>query len=150
LASEAEATSGRPRENSEGNIEALRHQTRRPLVPGKRNLTLINVQALLAMQTSSGTMGWLGFAPLIFILAIFYLLLILPQQRRQKKWQQMLNELKTGDKVVTSGGLHGTIIALRDDYLHLRVPPDNLRIEVSRASISSVITGEEPNKAAAK
>lgn len=93
-------------------------------------------------------MGWLGFAPLVFILAIFYLLLILPQQRRQKKWQQMLNELKTGDKVITSGGLHGTIIALRDDYLHLRVPPDNLRIEVTRASVSSVITGEEPPKAA--
>lgn len=88
-------------------------------------------------------MGWLGFAPLIFIFAIFYFLLIMPQQRRQKKWQQMLSELKTGDKVVTSGGLRGTIIALRDDYLHLRVPPDNLRIEVSRASIVSVGTGEE-------
>ena len=106
------------------------------------------MQPLLAVQTSSGSMGWLGFAPLIFILAIFYLLLILPQQRRQKKWQQMLSELKTGDKVVTSGGLHGTIVALRDDYLHLRVPPDNLRIEVSRASISSVITGEDPKKVA--
>jgi preprotein translocase subunit YajC len=106
------------------------------------------VQALLAVQTNTGTMGWLGFAPLIFILAIFYLLLILPQQRRQKKWQQMLSELKTGDKVLTSGGLHGTIVALRDDYLHLRVPPDNLRIEVSRASISSVITGEDPKKVA--
>lgn len=88
-------------------------------------------------------MGWLGIAPLIFIFAIFYFLLIMPQQRRQKKWQQMLSELKTGDKVVTSGGLRGTIIALRDDYLHLRVPPDNLRIEVSRASIVSVGTGEE-------
>jgi preprotein translocase subunit YajC len=148
LVSEAEGISGRPRENSEGKIEAVRHRTRRLVVPGKRNLSLINVQALLAVQTSSGSMGWLGFAPLVFILAIFYLLLILPQQRRQKKWQQMLSELKTGDKVVTSGGLHGTIVALRDDYLHLRVPPDNLRIEVSRSSISSVTTGEEPTRTA--
>jgi preprotein translocase subunit YajC len=92
-------------------------------------------------------MGWLGFAPLIFIFAIFYFLLIMPQQRRQKKWQQMLSELKTGDKVVTSGGLHGTIVALKDDYVHLRVPPDNLRIEVSRASVSSVAAGEEVSKA---
>jgi preprotein translocase subunit YajC len=106
----------------------------------------MNVQALLAMQTSSA--GWLGFAPLIFIFAIFYFLLIMPQQRRQKKWQQMLNELKTGDKVVTSGGLRGTIIAIKDDALHLRVPPDNLRIEVSRASVSSVTTVEEPGKEA--
>ncbi len=62
----------------------------------------------------------------------------MPQQRRQKKWQQMLNDLKNGDKVVTSGGLRGTIIALRDDYIQLRVPPDNLRIEVTRASVASV------------
>jgi preprotein translocase subunit YajC len=69
--------------------------------------------------------------------------LIMPQQRRQKKWQQMLSELKTGDKVVTSGGLRGTIISLKDDYLQLRVPPDNLRIEVTRASVVSVTTPEE-------
>ena len=102
---------------------------------------------LLALQTI-GSGGWLGFAPLIFIFAIFYFLLIMPQQRRQKKWQQMLGELKTGDKVVTSGGLRGTIIALRDDYIQLRVPPDNLRIEVTRASVASVTTPEEKNRAA--
>ena len=72
----------------------------------------------------------------------------LPQQRRQKKWQAMLGELKTGDKVVTSGGIRGTIIALRDDFIHLRVPPDNLRIEVSRSSVVSVTTGEEAAKTA--
>jgi len=58
----------------------------------------------------------------------------------------MLTELKTGDKVVTSGGMRGTIVALKDDYVHLRVPPDNLRIEVSRASVSSVATPESESK----
>lgn len=85
----------------------------------------------------------LVWLPLVFIFVIFYFLLILPQQRRQKKWQQMLSELKTGDKVVTSGGLRGTIIALKDDAVHLRVPPDNLRIEVSRGSVVSVSTEEK-------
>jgi preprotein translocase subunit YajC len=99
---------------------------------------------LLAMQLGGGGMGWLGFAPLIFIFGIFYFLLIMPQQRRQKKWQQMLSDLKTGDKVVTNGGLRGTIVALREDHLHLRVPPDNLRLEVSRASVSGLIAGDEP------
>ena len=99
---------------------------------------------ILALQTI-GAGGWLGFAPLIFIFAIFYFLLIMPQQRRQKKWQQMLNDLKTGDKVVTSGGLRGTVIALRDDYIQLRVPPDNLRLEVTRASVASVIAPEDKN-----
>jgi preprotein translocase subunit YajC len=92
---------------------------------------------LLAMQ-ASGSMGWLGFAPLIFIFAIFYFLLIMPQQRRQKKWQQMLSELKTGDKVVTSGGLRGTIVSIKEDAVQLRVPPDNLRLEITRGSIVSV------------
>jgi len=85
----------------------------------------MNLQYLSAVQTGGGSMGWLGFAPLIFIFAIFYFLLIMPQQRRQKKWQKMLEELKPGDKVVTSGGIRGTIVAIKDEYLHLRVPPDN-------------------------
>jgi preprotein translocase subunit YajC len=82
-------------------------------------------------------------APLIFIFAIFYFLLIMPQQRRQKKWQAMLGELKTGDKVTTSGGLRGTIMSLKEDAITLRVPPDNLKLEVSRGSIVSVTTPEE-------
>jgi preprotein translocase subunit YajC len=99
----------------------------------------------LILQTGSGP-GWLGIAPLIFIFAIFYFVLIMPQQRRQKKWQAMLGQLKTGDKVVTSGGLRGTIVALKDDSLHLRVPPDNLRVEVTRSSIVSVTTPDEASK----
>src|SRR6185437_9296168 len=97
---------------------------------------------LVLLQTGSAS-SWIGIAPLILIFGVFYLLLIMPQQRRQKKWQAMLGELKTGDKVVTSGGIRGTIVALKDDSLHLRVPPDNLRIEVTRASIVSVITPDE-------
>ena len=100
------------------------------------------VPDLLALQAGGG-LSWIGFAPLILIFGVFYFLLIMPQQRRQKKWQQMLSELKTGDKVVTSGGIRGTIVALRDDYVHLRVPPDNLRIEVSRASVTTVTTADE-------
>lgn len=97
----------------------------------------------LAWQSGSAP-SWIGVAPLIFIFAIFYFVLIMPQQRRQKKWQAMLGELKTGDKVTTSGGIRGTIVALKDDSVHLRVPPDNLRLEVSRASISAVTTPDEP------
>ena len=87
--------------------------------------------------------GLLSLAPLLFIFAIFYFLLILPQQRKQKKWQAMLSELKNGDKVVTSGGLRGTIISLKDDAVTLRVPPDNLKLEISRAAVVSVTTAEE-------
>ena len=101
----------------------------------------------IALQLGSSP-GWLGIAPLIFIFAVFYLVLILPQQRRQKKWQQMLGTLKSGDKVVTSGGIRGSIISIKDDALVLRVPPDNLRIEVSKSSIVSLTTADETTKAA--
>jgi|SRR5471030_3153253 preprotein translocase subunit YajC len=102
----------------------------------------MNMESLLALQLGGG-MSWLGVAPLVFIFVIFYFLLILPQQRRQKKWQQMLDSLKTGDKVVTTGGLRGTIVALKDDSVHLRVPPDNLRLEVTKASVSQVTSDED-------
>jgi preprotein translocase subunit YajC len=94
------------------------------------------------LQLPGGT-SLLGLAPLLFIFAIFYFLLIMPQQRKQKKWQLMLSELKNGDKIVTSGGLRGTIISLKDDALTLRVPPDNLKLEISRASVVSVTPAEE-------
>ncbi|MGH9492549.1 MAG: preprotein translocase subunit YajC [Terriglobales bacterium] len=95
------------------------------------------------LQQSGGAGGSLLWLPLVFTFAIFYLLLILPQQKRQKKWQKMLNELKNGDKVVTSGGIRGTVIALREDHIHLRVPPDNLRIEVAKSAVVSVTPAEE-------
>jgi preprotein translocase subunit YajC len=104
------------------------------------------MQYILAVQTGGGGMGWLGIAPLVLIFAIFYFLLILPQQRRQKKWQGMLDQLKTGDRVTTSGGLRGTIMALKDDCIHLRVPPQNLLVEVTKASVVQVSTAEDEVK----
>lgn len=82
------------------------------------------------------------FVPFVFIFAIFYFLLIMPQQKKQKKWQKMLSSLKSGDKVTTSGGLRGTILSLKDDAVQLRIPPDNLRMEVTLSSIVSVATDE--------
>ncbi len=108
---------------------------------------LIGLQGGLAfcLQMPGGS-SLLGLAPLLFIFAIFYFLLIMPQQRKQKKWQAMLSELKNGDRIVTSGGLRGTIISLKDDSLTLRVPPDNLKLEISRASVVSVTPAEEGTK----
>jgi preprotein translocase subunit YajC len=103
------------------------------------------MQALAMVQAQGG--GGLSllimFVPMI---AMIYFLLILPQQRRQKKWQGMLDQLKTGDRVSTSGGLRGTVIAIKDDAIHLRVPPDNLRVEVTKASVVVVTTAEDEVK----
>ncbi|HEX2328289.1 MAG TPA: preprotein translocase subunit YajC [Candidatus Angelobacter sp.] len=103
------------------------------------------------LQGGGGQIGTLPMLlPMLAIFGIFYMLLILPQQRKQKRWQQMIGELKTGDRVTTGGGIRGTIIAIKDDALHLRVPPDNLRLEVSKASIVSVARDEEQKKSSEK
>lgn len=101
---------------------------------------------MMAMQAQPGGGGIMMWLPLVLIFVIFYFLLIRPQQTRQKKWQQMLADLKTGDRVITSGGVRGTIIALREDFVHLRVPPDNLRLEIARSAVTSVAAGEEDPK----
>jgi preprotein translocase subunit YajC len=87
-----------------------------------------------------------GIAPVLMmvgIFAIFYFLLIMPQQRRQKKWQAMLETVKSGDRVTTSGGIKGTVLSMKDDAIVLRVAPDNIKIEVARSSIVSLTTEEE-------
>ncbi len=87
-----------------------------------------------------------GIAPIVMmvaIFAIFYFLLIMPQQRKQKKWAEMLTQIKPGDKVITSGGLTGTILSAKDDTLVLRVAPDNIKLEVARSSVVTLTTTDD-------
>ncbi len=82
--------------------------------------------------------GIFGLLPFILIFVIFYLLLIRPQMKQQKKKQAMVRSLKKGDKVVTVGGLHGTIEGVKDkdEVLVLKVA-DNVKVRVSRSAIAS-------------
>jgi preprotein translocase subunit YajC len=86
--------------------------------------------------------GFASLLPILLMIVVFYFLLIRPQQNRQRKWQSMLSELKPGDRITTSGGIRGTILAIKDDTIQLRVPPDNLRIEVVKSAIASVTQDE--------
>lgn len=76
-----------------------------------------------------------GILPILLIMIIFYVLLILPAQRRQKKTQQMLSALKNGDKVITNGGVFGTIVGLEDDTIQLRIA-DQVKVKVLRSAIA--------------
>jgi preprotein translocase subunit YajC len=80
--------------------------------------------------------------PILLMIVVFYFLLIRPQQNRQRKWQSMLGNLKPGDKVTTTGGIRGVIVSIKDDAIQLRIPPDNLRIEVVKSAIASVTQDE--------
>jgi preprotein translocase subunit YajC len=86
--------------------------------------------------------GIVSFLPFILIIAVFYLLLIRPNQKKQQHWQQMLGALKPGDRVTTTGGIRGTILSLKEDAVQLRVPPDGIKIEVAKSAIASVTTEE--------
>ena len=73
--------------------------------------------------------------PIIFIFGIFYFLLIRPQQKKQKEHERMVSELKKNDEVVTSGGVHGTIVNVKDTTITLRID-DNVKIELNKNAVA--------------
>ena len=102
-------------------------------------LNMCSGESFLLLQAAGQTGGLALFLPLILIMGVFYFLMILPQQRRQKKTNEMLRNLKNGDKVVTNGGIYGTIVGLEDDAVQLRIA-DQVKIKVARNAIAVVQT----------
>ncbi len=78
----------------------------------------------------------------LLLIPVLYLVMIRPQQKRQKQWQSMLASIKTGDRVTTAGGIRGIILSIKDDSIVIRVAPDNLKLEVAKNAIASVTTQE--------
>ena len=98
---------------------------------------LATADLTLLAQAASQPGGIALFLPLILIMVIFYFLMIMPAQRRQKKVNEMLNNLKNGDKVITSGGIYGTIVGLEGDAIQLRIA-EQVKIKVSRSAIAGL------------
>jgi preprotein translocase subunit YajC len=99
---------------------------------------------LVAMATpgQGAPSPWVQFLPFVLVLAIFYFIILLPMKRRQQKVSAFLSALKVGDRVVTTGGMFGTITRLNDQSLQLQIA-DKVRIEVSRAAVVGY-QGQEP------
>ena len=97
---------------------------------------------MFLQQQAQAPNGIISFLPLVFILGIFYLIVFLPARRRQKKLQEMIDNLKPGDKVVTSGGIYGTIVKLEADRIQLRIA-ENVKIDLSRNAVTA-LQGSEP------
>ena len=101
---------------------------------------------MLAMWLQGLTGGFGNLSSLalpILFFAALYFLMIAPNQRKQKKWQEMLGQLKSGDKVTTNGGIRGTLLSVKDDVVVLRVQPDGVKLEFVKSAIASVTTAEE-------
>jgi preprotein translocase subunit YajC len=108
---------------------------------------MINV--LYAMPSTGGAtaQGQGGGNPMslifmiIAIFAVMYFLMIRPQQRQKKQHQDMLSQVGKGDKVVTAGGVHGTITGVKDNTVIVKIA-DNVKVEVNRSSISQIVSSK--------
>ncbi len=88
-----------------------------------------------------GNLGGLALPVLFFV--VLYFLMIAPNQKKQKKWQEMLTQLKSGDRVTTNGGIRGTVLTVKDDIIVLRVQPDGVKLEFVKSAIATVTTAEQ-------
>ncbi len=88
-------------------------------------------------QGGQSTPGWAGFVPLVLLLVVFYFVLIRPQQKKAKEHQQLLTTLRPGDKVVTSGGIVGTVLAVKDKAVTLRSA--DAKLEITKGAVSEIL-----------
>jgi preprotein translocase subunit YajC len=104
---------------------------------------LCALDPLLLAMSSFGDSGQIGaILPFALILAIFYFLILMPMQRRQKKVQEFQEALKTGDKIVTTSGIYGQITKVNEKSVQVQIA-DKVRIEVARASVGGY-QGQDP------
>jgi preprotein translocase subunit YajC len=96
-----------------------------------------------------GSGGFASFIPLILMFVIFYFLLIRPQQKKTKEHRQMIDNLKTGDRIITSGGLHGRITGVSESALTVEIA-EKVRVKVNRSSVSALMQTTPPPAAPKK
>ncbi len=98
---------------------------------------------LLQQQAPAAGNPLMNFLPLVFIVAIFYFLVFMPMQRQKKQTAQMLSTLQSGSEVLTTGGIVGTIVSISGDTVILRVKPDNVKLQIARSAVSSLVNQEK-------
>ena len=83
--------------------------------------------------------------PFVLVFGIFYLLIILPQRKKQKKHQEMVNALKPGDRIITTGGIFGTVMGVQPDRIELKVSA-NVKIDITKSAVGAVLGPEKTEK----
>jgi preprotein translocase subunit YajC len=104
-------------------------------------LTLMSVSEQQAAPQGQGNL-LLGLLPFILVFVIFYLLIILPQRRKQKQHQQTVANLKPGDRIVTSGGIFGTVMDVHPDRIELKISA-NVKVDIMKSAVAIVLTEKE-------
>jgi len=100
---------------------------------------MLPVYFLFAQQQSNPL---ISFLPFIAIFVIFYLLMVLPQQRKQKEHRKMINQLNKGDRVITSSGIYGSVAGVKDHIVSL-VIADGVKVDIQKSHIAGKVTGAD-------
>jgi preprotein translocase subunit YajC len=103
------------------------------------------MNAIALLQSSGGAAAFANFLPIIAIGLVFYFLVIAPANKQRKKQQEMLGTLKKGDRVLTTGGIYGTIQGVEPEAVYLKIA-ENVKVKVARSAISGVVTGESESQ----
>ncbi len=104
------------------------------------------MNAIALLQTGGGGAAAIAnFLPIIAIGLVFYFLVIAPANKQRKKTQEMLSTLKKGDRVLTSGGIYGTVQGVEPDAVYLKIA-ENVKVKVARSAISGLVTGESESQ----
>ena len=102
-------------------------------------------QATTAAPGQSQPPGWMSFAPMILLVVVFYFVLIRPQQKRAKEQANLIGKLKSGDKVITSSGIVGTVISVKDTTVSLRSA--DAKMEVTKVSVTQILESSAATEA---
>ena len=98
-----------------------------------------------AFAESSPVSGFGGLMPLLFIFVFFYFFLLRPQQKKAKEHKNLLNSLKKGDKVITSGGIHASVVSVKEKTFEIKIT-DNVNIVISKEAVADIIPDENAAK----
>jgi preprotein translocase subunit YajC len=99
---------------------------------------LDNLLIILLQQESEGPFGFVfSLLPFLLIILVFYFLILRPQQKRQKERQNLLSSLKKDDKIITAGGIHGTVEDINEKTVTVRIA-DNVKVNIERSSVATI------------
>jgi preprotein translocase subunit YajC len=109
------------------------------------SLLLTAQQGAPAPGARGGANSMLAFLPMVLVFVIFYLLIIMPQRKKQKKHMEMVNNLRSGDRIITTGGIFGTIMGVQPDRIELKVSA-NVKIDITKSAVGAILGAEKSEK----
>ena len=104
---------------------------------------MMSLQAAQPARPQGGVGMFTALFPFLLVFVIFYLLIVMPQRKRQKKHQTMVEQLRPGDRIITSGGMYGTVMGVQPDRIELKVAA-NVKIDITKSAVAVILGQGQP------